>query len=212
LRDNEKPTNALEQRGIEYIEIRSIDVNAFDPLGINEEQLRFLEILVLFCLLQESPALSSDEINEIDMNLVQVAHMGREPDIRLSCNDESIKLKKWASELLTAMQGVAQLLDVAHDSKSYTQSLASQFECVLDPAMTTSARMLEEMRENDEGFFHFARRMSMKHHNYFNTLTLTEERKRMFEQAANDSIAMQLAIEADDTIDFDEFLRCYFAQ
>jgi glutamate--cysteine ligase len=212
LNGNEKPTNALEQRGIEYVEIRSIDVNAFDPLGINEAQLRFLEIFVLFCLLQESPVLSADEINEIDMNLVQVAHMGREPGIRLSCNDESVELKKWAGELLAAMQGVAKLLDDAHDCNSYTESLASQFDCVLDPAMTTSALMLDEMRGNGEGFFHFAKRMSMKHHNYFNTLTLTEDRRRLFEQAADNSIALQRAIEADDAIDFDVFLRRYFAQ
>ncbi len=212
LRDNEKPTSALEQRGIEYIEIRSIDVNAFDPLGINEEQLRFLEIFVLFCLLQESPALSADEINEIDMNLVQVAHMGREPGIRLSCNDESVELKTWAGELLAAMQGVAQLLDDAHECISYTQSLASQFDCVLDPAMTTSARMLNEMGENGEGFFHFARRMSHKHYQYFSSLKLTQDRNQQFEQAAKDSIARQLAIEAEDAIDFDEYLRRYFAQ
>ena len=212
LRDNEKPTRALEQRGIEYIEIRSIDVNAFDPLGINQEQLRFLEIFVLFCLLQESPALSTDEVNEIDMNFVQVAHTGREPGLRLSCNDESIELKQWAGELLAAMQGVAQLLDDAYDCDNYTESLTRQIDCVLDPAMTTSARMLNEMRENNEGFFHFAKRMSLEHHNYFNTLTLAEDRKHLFEQAANDSIALQLGIEADDTTDFDEYLRRYFAQ
>jgi len=212
LLDNEKPTNALEHRGIEYIEIRSIDVNAFDPLGINEEQLRFLEIFVLFCLLQESPVLSPDEVNEIDMNLVQVAHMGREPGIRLSCNDESIELKQWAGDLLGAMQDVARLLDDAHDCAAYTASLARQLDCVLEPAMTTSARMLNEMRDNSEGFFHFARRMSVEHHNYFNTLALAKDRERQFEQAAADSIAQQLRIEAEDNIGFDEYLRRYFAQ
>lgn len=174
--------------------------------------MRFLEIFVLFCLLQESPALSTDEVNEIDMNFVQVAHTGREPGLRLSCNDESIELKQWAGELLTAMQGVAQLLDDAYDCDNYTESLTRQIDCVLDPAMTTSARMLNEMRENNEGFFHFAKRMSLEHHNYFNTLTLAEDRKHLFEQAANDSIALQLGIEADDTTDFDEYLRRYFAQ
>jgi len=212
LRDNEKPSNALQQRGIEYVEIRSIDVNAFDPLGINEEQLRFLEIFVLFCLLQESQVLSPDEVNEIDMNLVQVAHMGREPDIGLSCNDESIELKQWASELLAAMQGTAQILDDAHDSMAYTGSLASQLECVLDPARTTSARMLNEMQKNSEGFFHFARRKSLEHYKYFNTLSLAEDRQGHFEQAAAESIAQQHRIEAENNTDFDEFLRQYFAQ
>ena len=33
----EKPTHALKRRGVRYVELRSIDVNAFDPLGINED-------------------------------------------------------------------------------------------------------------------------------------------------------------------------------
>ncbi|UCB56281.1 MAG: glutamate--cysteine ligase [Thiotrichales bacterium] len=210
--DNEKPTNALEQRGIDYVEIRSIDVNAFDPLGINEEQLRFLEIFVVFCLLQESPVLSADEVNEIDMNLVQVAHMGREPGIRLSRDDHSVALKLWAGELLGAMQGTAQLLDQAHASSAYSKSLASQIECVLDPDRTTSARMLAEMREHHEGFFHFARRMSMQHYRHFNSMQLSSERENQFRRAAEESIALQQQIEANDVIDFDEYLRRYFAQ
>ncbi|MGD2053371.1 MAG: glutamate--cysteine ligase [Gammaproteobacteria bacterium] len=212
LRDNEKPTNALEQRGIEYVEIRSIDVNAFDPLGINEEQLRFLEIFVLFCLLQESPVLSAEEINEIDMNLLQVAHMGREPGMKLLCNDESVELKRWASELLDAMRDVAQLLDESHDTDHYAACLSRQNSCVLDPDLTTSARMLSQMRENKEGFFDFAKRMSMKHYKYFNSLTLSAERIQLFEQAARESVAQQHKIESEDTVDFDEYLRQYFAQ
>jgi glutamate--cysteine ligase len=212
LRDNEKPTNALEQRGIEYIEIRSIDVNAFDPLGINEEQLRFLEVFVLFCLLQESAALSPDEINEIDINLLQVAHFGRKPGITLSHDDGAESLKQWAGELLDAMQGVAQILDQAHECSSYSASLASQMACVVDPETTTSACMLHEMRQNKEGFFHFARRMSLQHYAYFHSLSLSPEKAHLFDQAAADSIKQQHRIEAQDTIDFDEYLRQYFAQ
>ncbi len=212
LRDNEKPTNALEQRGIQYIEIRSIDVNAFDPLGINEEQLRFLELFVLFCLLQESPALEPDEVNEIDINLVQVAHFGRKPGIALSYDGGSIGLQQWAKELLQAMAGVAQVLDQAHDCRSYSRCLHAQVECVLDPRNTTSARMLDEMARYEEGFFHFARRMSLQHYAYFNSLSLSPERQHQFEQAATESIRQQQKIEAENTVDFDEYLRQYFAQ
>lgn len=210
--DNEKPTNALAQRGIQYVEIRSIDVNAFDPLGINAEQLRFLETFLLFCLLKDSPALSADEINEIDMNLVQVAHTGREPGIVLSCDNEPVALKQWAEALLSEMQSVARLLDSAHDSKDYSGSLACQYDSVLDPSLTTSARMLSEMRAHDEGFFHFAKRMSMQHYAYFNALQLEGERKMQFDQAARQSIELQQRIEAEDDVDFDVFLSRYFAQ
>jgi glutamate--cysteine ligase len=212
LENNEMPINALEQRGIRYIEIRSIDVNAFDPLGINEQQLYFLEIFVLFCLLQNSPVLTANEMDEIDMNLVHVAHMGREPETKLVCDDETVELKKWAGELLDAMRGVARVLDQVHRCSAYSESLKKQQQCVLDPEKTTSARMLHEMREHGEGFFHFARRMSMQHYRYFNSLSLSEERKQLFEQAAVDSISKQKHIEASNSIDFDEFLRRYFAQ
>jgi glutamate--cysteine ligase len=212
LNDNEKPIRALQQRGIEYVEIRSIDVNAFDPLGINEQQLRFLEIFVLFCLLQESPSMSADEINEVDMNLLQVAHFGRKPGLELSCNDEIIELKLWANRLLEVMGGVARLLDDAHDTESYSQSLSIQLDSVNDPDCTTSAQMLNEMREHDEGFFHFARRMSVKHYNYFKSLELGEEKLQQFTRAASESIEKQYRIEAEDTTDFDEYLRRYFAQ
>jgi glutamate--cysteine ligase len=212
LNDHEMPINALEQRGIRYVEIRSLDVNAFDPLGINQEQLYFLEIFVLFCLLQQSPVLTANEINEIDMNLVQVAHTGRESGIKLARNDEAISLQQWADELLAAMQGVAALLDASHDNGCYAESLAAQHACVLDPAMTTSARMLHEMRSHGEGFFHYAKRMSMQHYQYFKSLALNQDRKQLFEAAARESIEQQQRIEATNSIDFDEFLRRYFAQ
>ena len=206
------PVNALKHRGIRYIEIRSIDVNAFDPLGINEEQLYFLEMFVLFCLLQTSPVLTANEMNEIDMNLVHVAHTGREPDTRLVRDDQAVELNKWAIELLDAMQGVARVLDHVHQCSAYSECLNRQLRCVLDPEKTTSARMLREMREHGEGFFHFARRMSMQHYRYFNSLTLSEERKQQFEQAAIDSITKQEHIESTNSIDFDDFLKRYFAQ
>ena len=138
--------------------------------------------------------------------------MGREPDMKLSCNDEPVELKQWASELLDAMQDVAHLLDESHGTDHYAESLSRQNGCVMDPGLTTSARMLNQMRENEEGFFDFAKRMSMKHFKYFNSLTLSADRKQLFEQAAMESIAQQHKIESEDAVDFDEYLRQYFAQ
>jgi glutamate--cysteine ligase len=212
LRDNEKPTTALTKRGVAYVEIRSLDVNAFDPLGVNEEQLYFLEILVLFCLLQDSPALMPMEMNEIDMNLVQVAHAGRQPDLTLLRHDQSVSLKDWALELCEAMQSIAQLLDRVNHCQSYTDSLKTQVECIKNPEMTPSARMLEEMRNRDEGFFYYARRMSLQHLEHFRSRQMSKERERLFEQAVKDSLIRQKEMEQSDNIDFDEYLRQYFAQ
>lgn len=212
LDGNEKPTAALSKRGIAYVEIRSLDVNAFDPLGVNEEQLDFLELFVLFCLLHDSPVLQDSEIDEIDENLVLVAHSGRQPGLKLSCCGKQVVLKDWALELCEAMKPVAQLLDQAHKSLTHTISIEKQIERVLDPERTVSAFMLEQMRDNKEGFYAFAKRLSLQHHEHFVAREMTAKRQQLFEQAATDSLQLTKQIEAQDSISFDEFLQQYFAQ
>jgi glutamate--cysteine ligase len=185
-------------------------VNAFDPHGINSEQLHFLEILMLFCLLEESPVLSKSEIDAIDENLVLVAHKGRTPGLDLRRGDEKISLQDWASELCNKMKPVACLLDRAHHCENYFSSVKSQIASVFDPDLTPSARMLSEMRDYNEGFFHHAQRMSKHHYQYYKTHALSEEKIQFFEQAARESLEKQHQIEAADCISFDEYLEKYF--
>ena len=210
LQGDEKPSTALKKRGVEYIELRSVDVNAFDPHGINSEQLHFFEVLMLFCLLEESPALSESEIVAIDENLVLVAHKGREPGLDLRRGDEKISLQDWATELCNKMKSVASLLDRANYCENYFSSVKSQIASVFDPDLTPSARMLAEMKENDEGFFHHAQRMSKHHYQYYKTHPLAEEKVKAFEQMAKESLQKQKQIELEDKISFDDYLENYF--
>ena len=169
LQGDEKPSIALKKRGIAYVELRSLDVNAFDPHGINSDQLYFLESFMLFCLLQESPALTPKEVIAIDENLLLVAHKGRQPGLELNRGDEKITLQDWASELCHNMKPIACLLDRANYCENYFSSVRSQIAAVYDPDLTPSARMLAEMKEQGEGFYHHAKRMSEHHYQYYNT-------------------------------------------
>jgi len=209
---NEKPTTALSKRGVAYVEIRSLDVNAFDPHGVNEQQLYFMEIFVLFCLLQDSPVLSKSEATEIDMNLIHVAHTGRQSDLKLTRCDKEVVLKNWAIELFDQMQGVADVLDQVNDCTAYTDSLNVQRACINNPDKTPSARMLADMTSHHEGFFHYAKRMSSQHYEHFKSRKISRERQHLFEQAAVQSLQKQYEIESSDTINFDEFLQQYFSQ
>ena len=209
-RGNEKPSTALKQRGIDYVELRSLDVNVFDPHGINSDQLYFLEVFMLFCLLEESPALSQSEISAIDENLLLVAHQGRKPGLDLRRGEEKISLQDWAIELCNRMKGVAKLLDLANYCENYFSSVKSQLASVFDPDLTPSARMLAEMEENDEGFFHHAQRMSKHHYRYYKTHELAEDKLKFFEQLAEDSQNRQKQIEQQDEMSFDEYLEDYF--
>lgn len=212
LKDMEKPVHALKRRGVAYVELRSLDVNAYDPVGISEEQMRFLEAFMAFCTLHTSPPINSRERAEIDENEMAAAHRGREPGLVLMRNGREQTLRNWAAELLTAMSGICEALDTTKEGTPYSDALARQVAAVDDPDLTPSARMLAEMRERGEPFHVFARRKSLEHRDTFLGLPPDPERAQMFARAAADSLASQAAIEAADPTSFDDFLAGYFAQ
>ncbi|MGD8639065.1 MAG: glutamate--cysteine ligase [Gammaproteobacteria bacterium] len=209
---HEKPSVALAQRGVKYVELRSLDVNIFDPLGISESQLRFLEVFLVFCLLQESPVVSCDEQKEIDHNQSTTAHHGREPGLKLSRNGKPVLLCTWATEIFNAMIGVCELLDQGKFDRPYRTALKHYYGRVEDPDLTPSARILKEMRDNNESFFPYAMRYAKQHAAYFESLALSEQKLRFFRQAAEQSLADQADMEANDPLNFDEFLERYFAE
>jgi glutamate--cysteine ligase len=208
----EKPTLALRRRGVRYIELRSLDVNAFHPLGVSEEQLHFLRAFMVFCLLLESPPINVQERREIDQNIGGAAHRGRDPLLYLSRQGRDIRLNDWAGELLQAMEPVCELLDKWDAEQPYHQALQQQRACVAEPERTPSARMLQEMREQGEGFFHFAKRKSLQHRDYFNGFVPDTQRYQMLLRESEVSLSRQQEMEQQDSGDFAGFLADYFAQ
>ena len=202
---------ALAQRGIRYIELRSLDVSPFDPLGVCESQLRFLKLLMTFCLLHDSPPLSSDERREISHNLQQTAIRGRDPELVLYRGGQAIKLRAWAHELLQQLQGVAELMDAQLGGDDYARTMAEQFERVQDADATPSARVLQEMRDNKESFFEFAMRWSYQHQRALADRPLAPEQAAAYQRMAKQSLAEQAEMEAADDVDLDTFLNEYFA-
>jgi len=210
LQGLEKPSLALTRRGIRYIELRSLDVNAYHPLGVDETQLRFLKGFVLFCLLLESPRISLRERVDIDRNLLKVAHRGREPGLLLGCKGEDIPLQDWAGEILDAMAPVCAAMD--EGKGGYSRALIEQAAKVADPDLTPSARMLAEMRKRGESFHRFAQRMSLQHQGYFTGRLLGQDRIDLFQAEADSSLRRQAELESGDRVDFERFLSGYLSQ
>lgn len=208
----EQPIHALKQRGVRYVELRSLDVNAYDPLGINEEQLHFLEAFLVFCQLHSSPAINSVERVHIDQNELATAHRGRDPHLCLYRNGKKILLKNWATEILSAMEGVCEFLDAGRGHSLYSSSLTAQMEKVQDPDKTPSARMLSEMSEAGEGFFHFALRMSKQHQLYFSETSLSSDSKKNFVELARESWKRAEELESKEIEPFEAYLERYFNQ
>ncbi|BAO45169.1 glutamate--cysteine ligase [Thiolapillus brandeum] len=209
--DMETPAHALQERGIEYVELRSLDVNAYHPLGVDETQLRFLHVFMLYCLLRESPAISCVERKEIDRNLIWVAHQGRDPLLKLQRGGRAVLFRDWARELLQAMEPLAELLGEQGSDGKYEASLNEQQQKLDDAALTPSGRMLDEMRENGEGFYQFARRLSREQWRYFASRQIDPVFEQQLQDLAEQSMARQLELEQASGGSFDAYLERYFA-
>jgi glutamate--cysteine ligase len=212
-RSGERPTAALKRGGVEYVEVRSLDINPFDPVGINQNVMRFVEAFVIYCLLQDSPPLDERSFDEAARNHTQTAKFGRDPDFRLLRNDQPTSLADWGAEIVREVRAVAELIDRAAGGTDYRDAVDVQAGLLRDPDMTPSARVLNELETAQTGFFEFAMAAARGHKDYFAALEpLQVERFRQFENEASESLLRQKAIEDDDTVSLDDYLSAYFSR
>ncbi len=211
-RSGERPTKALQRGGVQYVEMRSLDIGAYDPVGVNQRKLLFLEAFAALCLLRESPPLSHELSDKYEANHVLVASRGREPGLELWTEQGPLALKDWAAEILDQMQGLCELLDEGDASKPYGAALAFQRAKVADFAELPSARLLEEMRREGRSFFEVALWMSEMHRDYFRELyPPNPARLAQFRDEAAASLEEQRAVEARDAMPFAEYVSRYTA-
>jgi glutamate--cysteine ligase len=212
-RSGERPTKALRRAGVEYVEVRALDVSAFDPVGVNQNKLRFLEAFLALCLMKDSPPIAdAAEQAALDQNHITVARRGREPGLTLQRDGRTVSMRDWARELLDSMAGICDALDRGDASRPYSQALATQSAKVEDAALTPAARLMAELSAG-ESFFDLALRMSATHKAYFLDLyPPNEERLREFSQEAQESLVAQRKIEAADRGTFAQYLHRYFAE
>ena len=192
--------------------MRSLDVSALDPVGVNQNKLRFLEAFAAFCVLAPSPPLDTEGQNALDRNHVVVARRGRDPALKLTLDGTSMPLSVWASDIIEAMQGVCELLDHGDPSRPYTTALAVQRAKVADVDATPSARLLREMREREESFFDLGLRVSHGYRDYFRELAPPPaEHLSALRLEAQASLEAAAALDSAPREPFATYLARYFA-
>ncbi len=211
-RSGEAPIRALQERGIKYVEVRVLDVNPYLPLGIDKTQIRFLDMFLLYCLLEESPELSPLEFHQNQANLAAVVNHGRDETLKLGQGPLSRTMKNWAGEIMTHLKPIAALLDSNEGSDDYTSALNQQSEKLENSRLTPSGQIIEDMRAEGIPWFHFAMNKSLSHADYFLHRPLPAGDAECFQRAAIDSLAEKQRIEAADTLGFDAFLEQYYRQ
>jgi glutamate--cysteine ligase len=207
---NERPLRALRSKGIQYIEIRSLDVDIFEPLGISLETTRFLEAFILFCLFEESPRHDREKCAEINSNALAVANNGRDPRLELSNGENKIPLRHWALMLCEQMEEICDILDGSDQEKPYWRALQKKMEIIRYPDMTSSARMLSEMQEQKMSVDDFSLQKSGEYTLYFKNRHLSTLLSQKLESSVTKSLMDQKYQESEKKIPFEDYLRNYF--
>ncbi|OCX24328.1 glutamate--cysteine ligase [Pseudomonas graminis] len=208
----ERPIQALVARGVQYVEVRCLDINPFLPVGIDLEQSRFIDAFILYCALHDSPQLASNECGNASTNFLTVVKEGRRPGLQLNRNDTTIDLKVWANEMLDTIRPICELLDASQGTDQHVKSLDAQRAKVADASLTPSAQVLAAMTEHKEGFTAFSLRQSQVHADHFRSNPLSAEDQTHFESKARESLAQQAELEqTEEKVDFDTFVGAYQA-
>lgn len=207
----ERPLHALGERGVQYVEVRCLDIDPFLPLGLDLDTARFLDTFLLYCALEDSPTMIDGECRECTANFALTVTQGRRPGLQLQRHGKALTLQDWGLELLEGLAPCAALLDAVHGGDAHRQALQAQRARLLDASLTPSARVLQTLRDEGLSFLEFARRQSLRHAADFRQRPLDAAAEQAFEASVRDSLASQRQMEQQQQGSFADYVAAFMA-
>ena len=205
----ETPTQALENRGVEYVEIRCIDVNPFLPCGIDENTVHLLDIFLTYCLLSKSPPISDDEKQEIPSNYLKTVYDGRDPSLMLSISGKDVNLRDLAKTLINDLTPVAECLDIANKNTVYSSALITCEQRLENDSLLPAAKIISNIRDTGKSFQEVTLKSAQDYSEHFAAMPLNQDLIDRYSNAALESIKKQNTLEQSDTLSFEEFVKLF---
>lgn len=205
----ERPFSALRSRGIGYVEVRALDVNPFDVLGVSADQLHFVRLFLLYCLLDPNPPIGAAELELVNENQHWVAIQGRQSGMRLLRPEGSVSLQDWGYAIFEGLEPLAQSLDKHRDTPLYGPLLARERAKLDNPALTPSAQVLDTYQASGLSFTDWMAARSQAHMSDLKALELSDADQAAFQAVVQDSLKKQAEIEAADSGSFEDYLAAY---
>lgn len=207
----ERALLALRRRGIEYVEVRCLDADPFEPLGISVDTAKFMDVFLLHALLSSNDGESEAQAVRNFDNQLNTVHRGRDPELELSTSDGQRKLVSWAQEILEECKLVASLLVDVGDGRDIQSLVERQVEKVKDPSLTPAAKLHRLMVGRKQPFASLGLELAFEHHETMMRRTLSDELRSHFEDLARESVAARDAIEGADEKSFETYLADYLS-
>ena len=208
----ERPLHALRERGVEYVEVRCLDLDPFVQVGIAAPTLRFIDVFLLHCLLVDSPPDSPEEISELARNQHRAAARGREPGLLLERGGKLMALAEWGAQVVAQCEPIAAALDRVHGGSAYRDGVAAAAAALREPELVPSARVLSTLLKDFDGsYVRFVCAQSAQTHQALLALPQSPGLLERFAALALTSLAEQRATEAGDSLPFEQYRQRYLA-
>lgn len=202
--------SAMQANGVEYVEVRTLDINPFSAPGLTGAQADIVELLLIHCLLSDSPPISDAEQAEIDRRELVVAWDGRQPGLELERAGRNVALAAWAGEIVERLAALATLLD--DEQSRYSRAIDGIREAVRDPAATLSAEVLDALQGSGRSFAGWAFGIARRRREAWLAHEFAPGRLESLDRAAADSLAAAERLENLEQPPFESFLEEFLAQ
>ena len=206
----ERPSKSLKNYGVEYIEVRALDLNPFSSIGIEQFQISFLDVFLLACLFTESPPINLREAGEYQENFRSVVMNGRHPELCLMIENRCTPIKSITQELLNNLKPCAKILDKVYSTSEHQQVIEQLMSQTDDFESTFSGKIIDTIKQRGDGYFSCALDLSKQHKDSLLKKEMAEDILMKYQQEAADSLKSSEEIEQNDDVSFEEYLARYY--
>ncbi len=195
----------LQKNGIDYLEIRSVDIDPFSLIGVDLSSLEFIKAIILYCALSPSPVNDLESIRENKLNEKKVSVSGRKPELKLTKDGTEVSMMSWATSIIDQIK-------VLYDILGYDFKEIEKYEGMINnPDKTPSSMILKEILESNLTLNDFGREIGMKSKSYFLSQKIDENKNwKLFELEKIKSTQRQAQIESKKSLDFFSFMDSYY--
>jgi len=206
----ERPSKSLRNAGVEYIEIRALDINPFSPIGIEQSQISFIDSFLLACLFAKSEPINQRESGEYQENFRSVVRKGRHPEMCLTVQNRCVPLVNVAKELLSNIRNFSEILDQAYDTNEHCNTVDKLNLQLNDLNQTFSGKIVSEIEKRQDGFFPYAMEVSQQHKEELMANPLTGDVLSHYQIEAENSHKEKQLMEEKESVSFEAFLASYY--
>ncbi|EGT5620117.1 bifunctional glutamate--cysteine ligase GshA/glutathione synthetase GshB [Clostridium perfringens] len=160
---SEDMLESLLHKGIDYLEVRLLDLDPLSIQGVSKETLYLVHLFMIYTLLKENKEITYKDQEEFFKNHDMVALKGRNEEAVIYENGVPVLLKDKGREILSEMDEIVEIL--FSNNEEFKNVIKRALEKINNPHDTISEKLIKDIKE--EGYINFHMRLAKEYLNNF---------------------------------------------